>query len=117
MSKSPIGPYPRLAAAVDEWDPRCVEVAGRVAGLVAERVDRATEETELGPLGGLASKLPETTVGFRLAGAVPPHCAGGHAPPTRARPTPDAPPSPPCAGCASGRAASPAGAASSTPAI
>lgn len=33
----PIGPYPRLAAAVHEWDPRCVEVADRVAALVEER--------------------------------------------------------------------------------
>jgi formate hydrogenlyase subunit 3/multisubunit Na+/H+ antiporter MnhD subunit len=51
-------------------------VAKTLAFLVAERVDRATEETELVPLGGLASKLPETTVGFGLAvltlAAIPP---------------------------------------------
>jgi len=33
----PIGPYERLSAVVHEWDPRAVEVAARVAALVAER--------------------------------------------------------------------------------
>ena len=33
----PIGPYERLSAVVHEWDPRTVDVAARVAELVAER--------------------------------------------------------------------------------
>jgi 5-(carboxyamino)imidazole ribonucleotide synthase len=35
--RTPIGPYERLSAEVHEWDPRTVEVAARIAELVAER--------------------------------------------------------------------------------
>ncbi len=37
MSLPPIGPYVRQPAEVVDWDPRTVEVAGTVAGLVRER--------------------------------------------------------------------------------
>jgi 5-(carboxyamino)imidazole ribonucleotide synthase len=40
----PIGPYERLAAEVHEWDPRTIEVAGRVADLVRERRPDLTVE-------------------------------------------------------------------------
>jgi GrpB-like predicted nucleotidyltransferase (UPF0157 family) len=43
-SAKPIGPYERLSAVVHEWDPRTVDVAARVAELVAERRPDLTVE-------------------------------------------------------------------------
>ena len=53
----PIGPYERLAAEVHEWDPRTVDVAGRVADLVHEhRPDLAVEHIGSTSVPGLPGK-------------------------------------------------------------
>ncbi len=53
----PIGPYERTTAHVSEWDPRSLEVARRVAGLVAaERPDLAVEHIGSTAVPGLPGK-------------------------------------------------------------
>ncbi|MCI0347154.1 MAG: GrpB family protein, partial [Chloroflexi bacterium] len=53
----PIGPYERLSAEVHEWDPRSVDVAARVAALVAERrPDLAVEHIGSTSVPGLPGK-------------------------------------------------------------
>lgn len=53
----PIGPYERLAAEVHEWDPRTVEVAGRVNDLVrARRPDLFVEHIGSTSVPGLPGK-------------------------------------------------------------
>jgi len=53
----PIGPYERLSAVVHEWDPRTVDVAARVAELVAERrPDLVVEHIGSTAVAGLPGK-------------------------------------------------------------
>lgn len=54
---TPIGPYERLQAEVHEWDPKTVEVAARVAELVAEhRPDLTVEHIGSTAVPGLPGK-------------------------------------------------------------
>jgi 5-(carboxyamino)imidazole ribonucleotide synthase len=56
-TSKPIGPYERLQAEVHEWDPRTVEVAARVAELVAEhRPDLTVEHIGSTAVPGLPGK-------------------------------------------------------------
>lgn len=56
-SAKPIGPYERLSAVVHEWDPRSVDVAARVAELVAERrPDLVVEHIGSTAVSGLPGK-------------------------------------------------------------
>ena len=56
-SASPIGPYERLQAEVHEWDPRSVEVAAKVAELVARhRLDLTVEHIGSTAVPGLPGK-------------------------------------------------------------
>ncbi len=56
-TSKPIGPYERLQAEVHEWDPKTVEVAARVAELVAEhRPDLTVEHIGSTSVPGLPGK-------------------------------------------------------------
>ena len=57
MSQPPIGPYTRLPATVESWDPRTVEVADAVAALVREqRPDIVVEHIGSTAVPGLPGK-------------------------------------------------------------